>query len=80
MDASDEQLVKELKGMLGMTGYRTALDDDDAKKDESSEDEGFGDFFAAMSAFRAARASGDKAAEAEAEEHLREVVRAELTH
>ena len=77
MDASDEQLVKELKGLLGLTGFRSALDDE-AKDEESSEEEGFGDFFAAMNAFRAARASGDKAAEAEAEEHLREVVRGEL--
>ncbi len=78
MDASDEQLVKELKGLLGQTGYRSALDDE-PQDEKPSEEEGFGDFFAAMSAFRAARASGDKAAEAEAEERLREVVRGELS-
>ena len=77
MDESNERLAGELKELLGQSGYRTAFGDEESK--EQPDDEGFGDFFAAMSAFRAARARGDKAAEAQAEEHLREVVRGELS-
>ncbi len=76
LDESDEQLARELMGCLSQTGYQTAFGDD-AK--DADADAGFDDFFSALNAFRAARASGDARAEAEAEDHLREVVRAELT-
>ncbi len=82
MDASDEELAKELCGLLGQQGYRCAFDadkNDDAPTDDSApaDDDGAA-FFAALNEFRSARASGDKDAEAEAEERLRTVVRNEL--
>ena len=88
MDQSDEQLAKELCGLLDQQGYRCAFDadkNDDAPTDDSApaddntpvDDDGAA-FFAALNEFRSARASGDKDAEAEAEERLRTVVRNEL--
>ena len=88
MDASDEELAKELCGLLGQQGYRCAFDadknddvpaDGDAPSndDAPANDDGAA-FFAALNEFRSARASGDKDAEAEAEERLRTVVRNEL--
>ena len=83
LDESDEQLAHELMGMLSQTGYKVALGNQEANEGEgtsgSSEPEAFDDFFSALNAFRAARASGDKEAEAAAENHLRDVVRGELT-
>jgi hypothetical protein len=76
MDASDEELAKQFKSML-MGGERaTAFGDEPAEQD--AEDTG-ADFFSAMSAYRAARRSGDARQMAEAEEMLREVVRGELS-
>ena len=75
LDESDEQLARELMGCLSQTGYQTAF----GNEADSDTDAGFDDFFTALNAFRAARASGDARAEAEAEDRLREVVRAELT-
>ena len=82
MDASDEELAKELCGLLGQQGYRCAFDadkNDDAPADDNApaDDDGAA-FFAALNEFRSARASGDKDAEVEAEERLRTVVRNEL--
>ncbi|MBQ9006397.1 MAG: hypothetical protein IJ092_08495 [Atopobiaceae bacterium] len=80
MDMDDEELARELGGLLLGSGYKTAFGDESESADSStSEEEAQDDFFTALSAFRAARASGDKQAEAAAEDHLREVVRAELT-
>ena len=75
LDESDEQLARELMGCLSQTGYQTAF----GNEEDSVADAGFDDFFSALNAYRVARASGDARAEAEAEDHLREVVRAELT-
>lgn len=85
MDASDESLARELRGRLAQAGYRTAFGDEnandsaDAGNAAADDDEGFGAFFEAMAAFRAARTSGDAEATALAEERLREVVRGELS-
>ena len=79
LDESDEQLAHELMGMLSQTGYKVALGNEGEGTFGSSEPEAFDDFFSALNAFRAARASGDKEAEAAAEDHLRDVVRDELT-
>ena len=80
MDMDDEELARELGGLLSSSGYKVAFGNEQDEKDpDAAEGEPYDDFFTALNAFRAARASGDKQAEAEAEDHLREVVRAELT-
>ena len=81
MDEDDEQLVREFKGLISSSGYRAAFGDESTDGTDAGSDatDAPDDFFSALSAFRAARASGDKQAEAAAEDHLREVVRAELT-
>lgn len=80
MDKDDEELAKELRGLLSGSGYKTSFGDEQVDSgSQSDEAQSYDDFFTALNAFRAARASGDKQAEAAAEDHLREVVRAELT-
>ena len=75
MSQDNDELAQELKGLLGQTGLRSALDDDVQDEDNPLET----DFFKAMNAFRAARTSGDRDAMAAAERHLQQVVRGELT-
>jgi len=75
MSQDNDELAQELKGLLGQTGLRSALDDDVQDVDNPLET----DFFKAMNAFRAARTSGDRDAMAAAERHLQQVVRGELT-
>lgn len=75
MDQEDEELARELRSLLPQNGFRTAFGDEaEAQHGEEEADS----FFTAISAFRAARASGDKEAEAAAEERLRTAVRNEL--
>lgn len=82
MSQSNEELANELRDLLGQTGMGVAPDvgadahHADAQQDENPLET---DFFKALNAFRAARAGGDAAAMAAAEERLREVVRDELT-
>ena len=84
MDADDLLLAEQLKAQLADQGLPVALptepaetpsDEPDALPENPLET----DFFRAINAFRAARASGDAAAVAAAEERLRGVVRSELT-
>ena len=75
MSQDNDELAQELKGLVGQTGLRSALDDDVQDEDNPLET----DFFKAMNAFRAARTSGDRDAMAAAERHLQQVVRGELT-
>ncbi len=88
MDRSDEMLVAQLKESLAAGTRKTAFAEDAAKETqddaphanlEPDENPLETDFFKAMNAFRAARTSGDPEAMARAEEHLRNVVRGELT-
>ncbi|MDI9590612.1 MAG: hypothetical protein QM302_06225 [Acidobacteriota bacterium] len=82
MSQSNEELANELRDLLGQTGMDVVPDvgagahHADAQQDENPLET---DFFKALNAFRAARARGDVAAMAAAEERLREVVRDELT-
>ena len=76
MSKSNEELAEELKGLLGQTGLDTAFDKKDSAPEENPLET---DFFKAVNAFRAARASGSDEDVAAAEEHLRQVVRSELT-
>lgn len=75
MSQTNEELAEELKGLLGQTGLKTALDDTPTQEVNPLET----DFFKAINAFRAARNAGDEQSVAEAEERLRQVVRSELT-
>ena len=75
MSKSNDELAAELKGLLGQTGLNTAFDDATQDDDDPLES----DFFKAINAFRAARASGSEADVVAAEEELRRVVRDELT-
>jgi len=77
MSQDNDELAQELKGLLGQTGLRSALDND--VQDEDVDNPLETDFFKAMNAFRAARTSGDRDAMAAAERHLQQVVRGELT-
>lgn len=75
MSQTNEELAEELKGLLGQTGLKSALDDAPTPEENPLET----DFFKAINAFRAARNAGDEQSVAEAEERLRQVVRSELT-
>jgi len=76
MSKSNEELAEELKGLLGQTGLDTAFDKENPTPEDNPLET---DFFKAVNAFRAARASGSDEDVAAAEEHLRQVVRSELT-
>ena len=77
MSQTNEELAEQLKGMLGQTGMRVAIDSDSTpSEDENPLDT---DFFRAVNAFRAARSGGSAEEIAAAEERLRQVVRSELT-
>jgi hypothetical protein len=77
MAQENDELAQELKGLLGQTGLKSALDDE--PQDDAPDNPLETDFFKAMNAFRAARTSGDREAMEAAERHLQEVVRGELT-
>lgn len=82
MDERDQQLAEELRASLEQGGYRTAFENQTEEAADSAlgvENPLESDFFKAINAFRAARSSGDKDAIDKAEEHLRDVVRGELT-
>ncbi len=88
MDELDAQLIEQLKEGLAAQGLPTAFGNEGAEAPEASiaapeEDDLEGvlesDFFRAMNAFRAARASGDPERIAASEEAWRQVVRGELT-
>ena len=76
-DTTNEELAEQFKAMLMGSDRPTAFGDEPAVQDDSGASEL--DFLNAMRAFRAARNSGDPDKIAEAEEHLRSVVRGELT-
>ncbi len=78
MDSSDEELARQLRDAL-MGGPRRTSFGDEADEPPVEDNPLETDFFRAMNAFRAARSSGDPEAMARAEEHLRQVVRSELT-
>ena len=78
MSQTNEELAARLAQQLADGERPVALEvaaEDDAAGDNPLET----DFFRALNAFRAARSTGDADAVAAAEEHLREVVRSELT-
>ena len=77
MSQTNEELAEQLKGMLGQTGMRVAIDSDSTSDADANPLET--DFFRAVNAFRAARSSGSGEEIAAAEERLRQVVRSELT-
>lgn len=82
MSQTNEELAEELKGLLGQTGLTTALGDESPQASATDEPEGNPletDFFKAINAFRAARASDDPEKIAAAERQLQAVVRSELT-
>ena len=92
MDELDAQLIEQLKEGLAAQGLPTAFGDEsveaevpevpEAPETAPQEDDLEGvlesDFFRAMNAFRAARASGDPERIAASEEAWRQVVRGEL--
>ena len=87
MDELDAQLIEQLKEGLAAQGLPTAFGNEGAEAPEAPETapqeddlEGVleSDFFRAMNAFRAARASGDPERIAASEEAWRQVVRGEL--
>ena len=77
MSQTNEELAEQLKGMLGQTGMRVAMDSDPEPREDENPLET--DFFRAVNAFRAARSGGSAEEIAAAEERLRQVVRSELT-
>ena len=77
MSQTNEELAEQLKGMLGQTGMRVAMDSDSEPHEDENPLET--DFFRAVNAFRAARSAGSAEEIAAAEERLRQVVRSELT-
>lgn len=78
MNQSNEELAFQLRDTL-MGGPRRTAFGDEVAQPADGENPLETDFFRAMNAFRAARSSGDREAMERAEEHLRQVVRAELT-
>lgn len=80
MDQRDDELIAQLRSGLEQQGYKVAIDQE-PEPTQAAEPENplETDFFKAINAFRAARAAGDEEQVARAEEHLREVVRSELT-
>lgn len=80
MDQRDDELIAQLRSGLEQSGYKVALDPEaEPRHDAEPENPLETDFFKAINAFRAARAAGNEDEVARAEEHLREVVRSELT-
>ena len=77
MSQTNEELAEQLKGMLGQTGMRVAMDSAPEPHEDVNPLET--DFFRAVNAFRAARSAGSAEEIAAAEERLRQVVRSELT-
>ena len=75
MCKSNDELAEELKGLLGQTGLDTAFEDPKSAEGNPLQS----DFFKAINAFRAARASGSETDVVAAEEELRKDVRDELT-
>lgn len=80
MDASDDVLVAKFSRELAERGYASEMGKPEPTVEPDAEPlpDGEAGFLAAMSAYRAVKASGDSAAVAQAEENLRAYVRGEL--
>lgn len=79
MDEQDEALAQQLEEQIEQGGRACAFGDEAAPEGQGEADDSQElDFMQAMNAYRAAKASGDRARTEEAERALQDLVRGEL--